>query len=95
MECRKQARGIELRCAKDHGLTVSDIFASEDSLDKGVLIWIYLKEPEISITVPQEDCIRWVVVDVGGTWQVPIQELFLSCFSNSWQCLIHKVVVLL
>ena len=45
---------------------VSDVFSSEDSSDKGVLIWVNLKEPEITITVPQEDCICWVVIDVGG-----------------------------
>ena len=26
---------------------ISDVFASKDSSDEGVLIWIYLKEPEI------------------------------------------------
>ena len=46
---------------------VSDASALKDSSDKGVLVWINLKEPEITITVPQTDCIRWIVRDVGGT----------------------------
>ena len=45
---------------------ISDVFSSKDSSNKGVLIWIYLKEPEVSVTVPQEDCICWIVVDIGG-----------------------------
>ena len=46
---------------------ISDVFASKDSSDKGVLVWIYLKEPEICITVPQKYCVCWIVVDVGDT----------------------------
>ena len=47
-------------------LKVSDAFTPEDSSDKGVLIGIDLKEPEITITLPQEDCIYWIVVDIGS-----------------------------
>ena len=47
-------------------LKVSDAFTPEDSSDKGVLIGVDLKEPEITITLPQEDCIYWIVVDIGS-----------------------------
>ena len=42
------------------------MFASEDSSGKGVLIWINLKEPEITFAVPQEYCICWIAVDISG-----------------------------
>ena len=45
---------------------VSDVFALKDSSNKGVLVWINLKEPEITVAIPQEDCICWIVIDVGG-----------------------------
>jgi hypothetical protein len=67
---------------ESEALKVSEALSCCNLSDNFLFSWADVDEPKIVVFVPQEDGFSRVISDSGGLGKVPIQELFLSGFSD-------------